>query len=128
MTESQEQVSFFQWVRLFEDRIPALQMVFSTQTGMWTVPQVAARARAEGMRKGVSDIIMLYPSGKYHGLVIEMKFGKNGMTPEQDQFIARSKEYGYQVAVCWNWVQAADVVCGYLGLQTHDPARVYFTT
>lgn len=59
-------------------------------------------ANQEGRLKGVWDVFCMIPIGKYHGLFIEFKVGKNTLTPEQVWFRKRAELKGYKTLVCYN--------------------------
>lgn len=61
----------------------------------------AGRLKAEGVRKGVSDIFVRMPAPGYHGLYIELKKRKGGrVSPEQNTWIEDAKLLGYRACVC----------------------------
>jgi hypothetical protein len=60
----------------------------------------AGRFHALGARAGVSDIVILKPSGGYHGLVLEIKVNKNRPTISQLEFLKAAREQGY--AALWS--------------------------
>jgi hypothetical protein len=43
-----------------------------------------------------------------------MKFGKNKVTPEQEQWLAYLQDVGYMTAVCYSWTEARNVILFYL--------------
>ena len=47
----------------------------------------AGKLKAEGVRAGVPDLMLLYPRHGYHGLVIELKVGHNVATREQNEWL-----------------------------------------
>lgn len=58
------------------------------------------RAKDEGMVSGVSDLIFLKPSDLFHGLCIEMKYGKGKQTDSQIDWETSVKQQGYLYVVC----------------------------
>jgi hypothetical protein len=73
-----------------------------------------------GVTSGVPDIFMAIPSDNYAGLFIEFKFGKNKLTGLQQVFIARLREVGYRVDVCYTFEEARIVVLDYLKGTDYD--------
>ena len=49
--------------------------------------RTAANLKKEGVKRGVPDICLPVSRGKYHGLYIEMKAGKNKPSKEQKEWI-----------------------------------------
>lgn len=76
---------------------------------LFAVPNAGKRANGrgkyfvrEGLTKGVSDLILLIPNKHYSGMVIEMKYGKNKLTPDQKTFLHESAALGYKALVCYS--------------------------
>lgn len=65
-----------------------------------------------------------YPANGYHGLRVEFKFGKNGLTKEQKAEIEWLKSNGYAVAVVKSPEEAARVYLRYLGAPDADIVRL----
>ena len=59
---------------------------------------------------------MPVPSSGCHGLYIELKAGRNGLTDEQVKFRAALEPLGFQFVVYRSWIEASNVVAEYLGL------------
>lgn len=47
---------------------------------------VATQLKAQGLISGVWDLLFSVPMGKYSGLFLEAKYGKNDLTPNQIEF------------------------------------------
>lgn len=80
-------------------------------------------AKAEGVRKGVSDTFLPWPVSGWHGLYIEMKKkdecpkregSKGGVTEEQAAFGEYLKRVGYGFMVCYGWDHAATTLRRYI--------------
>jgi len=85
-------------------------------------PVAGARLKAEGMRKGTSDLFLAVPiwvpEGDGYstaGLWIEMKKPGGRVTPEQGDFLARRKLAGYDTRVCYSFNEAVIAIKAYLG-------------
>lgn len=123
-SEHNEQSLLFQWAKLNEKKYPALNMMFSvpnggklpyTKTGrgkIWS-PQRLSLVQ-EGLKKGVPDIFIAWPTKLYHGFFIEMKYGKNTTSEEQKMWITKLESAGYAVAICWSFEEARDKVIDYI--------------
>ena len=57
---------------------------------------------------------MPVPRGKYHGLYIEMKAGKNKATDNQSKWLEALNNQGYVAVVCAGCAQAVEVITKYL--------------
>jgi hypothetical protein len=79
------------------------------------------KAKAEGVKAGVPDIMLPVPSWnypgqiRYCGLFIELKRPKVGVTSEkQSDWLDYLNEAGYRCHVCYGWCEAADAIRDYL--------------
>ena len=61
--------------------------------------RLGAIRRAEGIVRGVSDLILLMPRGKYHGLMIEMKTMDGYQRKEQKEWQSLVEAQGYRYEV-----------------------------
>jgi len=69
---------------------------------------------AEGALAGVPDLFLAVPSGSYHGMFIEMKWGKNKPSPEQEAFLSAVMIAGYKTLVCYSFDEFFKEVADYL--------------
>ena len=114
MSEHQEQTALFSAIRQLN--IPDLEWLFAIPNGGLRNVKVAAKLKREGVKAGVWDLLLPIPKGKYHGLFIEMKYGKNKLTDNQQCFGQFVKEQGYQAKVAYDWEQAFEVIREYMRL------------
>lgn len=70
--------------------------------------------KAEGLKKGIPDVVIFHPTEKYHGMFIEFKDGKKKLSPEQANMIELLSARGYNCCVCWTLESAIKEVRGYL--------------
>ena len=73
----------------------------------------AARMKRMGLRSGFPDLFVTLARGEYHGLFIEMKYGKNKTTKEQKEWLERLSAEGYACAVCYNAAEAIKTIESY---------------
>jgi hypothetical protein len=74
----------------------------------------AVKLKAEGVRAGVLDMFLAVTNEQYAGLFIEMKVGKNKLTPAQAEFKEMVRERGYACAVCYTLDEFMAVITDYL--------------
>ena len=74
----------------------------------------AARLKAEGMRPGVSDLILMIPSKGYHGFAIEMKYGKNKASKAQLDWLKGIEGQGYKSEIVYTKERFIEIVSDYL--------------
>lgn len=110
-TEHEEQSAFFWWIAYQ----PAIRdLTFAIPNGGDRNVLVGKKLKAEGVRRGVPDIFIAHPVGKYHGLFIEMKRRKGGtLSKEQRAWIERLTGQGYRVEVCNGYEEAVGAVQRY---------------
>lgn len=74
--------------------------------------------RAMGVKKGVPDLCLPVPRGRYHGLYIEMKTETGRTTAAQGWWGEKLLEQGYMFEVCHGWQSAVRVLQWYLNLKS----------
>ena len=111
MSEHQEQKALFEWSELQKNVYPGLSLLHAIPNGQYR----SGQKMEPGLKAGVPDICLPVPRGDYHGLYIEMKYGKNKPAPAQVWWIGQLRAQGYRVEVCYNWLAAQDVILDYLG-------------
>jgi hypothetical protein len=76
---------------------------------------VARKLKAEGQRAGVPDLFLAYPSQKWHGFFIEMKYGRKGvLTESQKEYHHRLAKQGYLVKVCRSFEDFENEIKSYI--------------
>jgi hypothetical protein len=117
-TEHGEQAALFFWAVFNRKKWPVLQWLYAIPNGGGRSPVEGSRLKAEGVKKGVSDICLPVPKQGYNGLYIEMK-RKDGtikdVKPEQAEFLEFVQSQGYYGCVCFGWEQASKTLEWYLG-------------
>jgi hypothetical protein len=78
--------------------------------------QMGACMKLEGLKSGVPDVFIAFPSGKSPGLFIEFKAGKNKLTEKQKDMIEKLLAQGYCCYVCYSMDEAIKVTSEYLGV------------
>lgn len=114
-SEHDEQAALIRWATLASGTMPELRRLFAVPNGGARHPAVAAKLKAEGVKPGVSDLILLVPRHGYHGLLIEMKAAKGRLSKAQDEWLTAHAKDGYATYVCHDWESAKAVLVAYLG-------------
>lgn len=114
MSEHAHQAALFQWAAIEGKQRPILNLLFAIPNGGLRSYITAARLKEEGVKAGVPDIFFPVARGDYHGLFIEMKYGRNKQTAEQRAWEKELRQGGYACALCRNWSDAVEVVEWYL--------------
>ena len=118
-SEHDEQVRLFQWAELAAGRYPELREMFAVPNGGHRHKATAGKLRAEGVKAGVEDVMLLVPRGKYHGLLIEMKRADSHPSDTKLAQVAWHRVHearGYCVWVCRGFEEARRVVMDYLSM------------
>lgn len=118
MTETQEQINLIKWGQQpsVRGQYPELALLFHIPNERSDKVQ-AAILKKMGVRKGVPDLCLPVPSGRYHGLFIEMKQENGRASDEQLWWLEHLKANDYAAAVCYGWKQATEVLEWYLNLK-----------
>ena len=117
-SETTEQITLFQWAERTKSILPELAL-------MYHVPNEGKRTnggilKAAGLKSGVPDVVLPVSCNGFHGLYIELKFGKNKATKAQEEYMELLKEQQYKTAVCYGFEEAKKVILEYLS----EPGRM----
>lgn len=123
MNEAQEQRFLFQWANLAQQQYPELKLMHHIPNGGKRDAKTAINLKHEGVKAGVPDICLPVARGKFHGLYIELKVGKNKPTPKQLEWIYALEQEGYAVKVCYGWLEARETIENYLSLNCLELLR-----
>lgn len=117
MSEHHEQVALFQWAAYQANTTPELEMLFAVPNGGHRHKATAGKMKAEGQKAGVPDVWLPVPRCGCHGLIIEMKYGKGRVRPNQKWWLNSLTRLGYKTAVCYSFEEAREVLESYLEIQ-----------
>lgn len=114
--EAREQEWLFRWAEFKALEFPELSLLYHIPNGGKRNAKEAANLKRQGVKAGVPDLCLPVARGKYHGLYIELKAGKNKPTDKQNEWVQKLNEQGYLSLVCVGWNTAAEVIESYLKL------------
>lgn len=110
--EHRIQSSCVQWFRLqYPTHATAL---FAVPNGGRRDRVSGAKLKAEGVLPGVSDLILLLPRGRHHGLLIEMKTERGKQSQAQRDWQRDMVHRGYKYMVIRSIDEFIDRVTDYL--------------
>lgn len=112
MSEHDEQVKLINWAKT----VPELDCLFAIPNGGQRHIAVAAKLKREGVRAGVPDIFVALARGGYHGLFLEMKFGKGRLSDKQIIWLERLHLNNYKTIVAHGFIEARFEILSYLNL------------
>lgn len=123
-SEAQEQAALFQWASYF----PELDWMYAVPNGGSRNKIEAANLKRQGVKSGVSDIVLPLPRGKYHGAYIEMKIGRNKPSEHQKEFLRFVNEQGYCGVVCYGFDDARKFILDYMkGKDQDERCKLYIS-
>lgn len=117
--EDNHQKALFTWANT-QKTYPELSGLFAIPNGGFRNAREGARMKAQGVKAGFPDIGLLVARNGYHGLFIELKRPivkgtvKPTVSKEQTEWLARLNFNGYKATVCFGWLDAKEVIEGYL--------------
>lgn len=120
--EHYEQVRIFHH---FESNAPDIyRRLVATPNGGWRGKKAGGFMQAEGQKKGYPDMSLDVARGVYHGMRIELKYGKNSLSAEQRDYLRQLSDDGYYSVHCVGWMEAVEAITAYYLLASGDVAPV----
>lgn len=113
-SEKTEQETVIQWCGWQQGKYPELKLIYHVPNGGSRNTVEAANLKRQGVKAGVPDLCLPVPKNGYHGLYIEMKYGKNKTTEKQEEWLKELTVQGYFTAVCYGAEEAKRVIARYL--------------
>lgn len=93
---------------------PALRLLFHPANGEKRSRATGGRLKAMGVVPGVPDLLLLHPSGPFHGLGLELKALGGDLSAAQARVLLDLHAAGYAVTVCWSPETAISAIVEYL--------------
>ena len=116
-TESQVQMAIVSWAKLHENQYPKLRMLFHVTNQGKRSWRLGKEFKAMGMKKGVSDLILLAPSREYHFFCLEVKRKGEKPTKEQLEFLTLVDFNGGKGQWCDSVDEGILKIKSYLGIK-----------
>lgn len=114
-SEHEAQALVIKWAEwMAAGKYPELKLLFAVPNGLFTTKAQAGKAKAEGLKSGVPDLILPIPRGGYSGMALEMKHGKNKLSENQEWWLKTLSKYGWYCTVCWTRDDAVNALEEYL--------------
>lgn len=116
--ETQEQIWLMQW-----GQQPSIRRQYPELKYLYHIPnersdkRQAAILKKMGVKRGVPDLCLPVPRGKYHGLYIEMKRADGGtVSDDQSWWNEQLLSLGYASVFCSGWESGKEALLWYLNL------------
>jgi hypothetical protein len=114
-TEHEEQVKYFQYLKIMEHKYPLLAIAHASPNGSLRNKIVAKKIKAEGGKTGIPDIFIPIANDQYSGLFIELKRVKRSVLSEDQKFIINClNDNGFLAIVCYGAQDAYNTTMFYL--------------
>ncbi|MDO5149688.1 MAG: VRR-NUC domain-containing protein [Oscillospiraceae bacterium] len=112
--EAAEQTALFRWADFMSGQFPEIEMLYHIPNGGSRNKIEAAHLKQQGVKAGVPDLCLPVARGEYHGLYIELKYGKNKPTENQKRWINHLRSQNYKAEVAYGWEEASKIILEYL--------------
>lgn len=110
--ESEIQHAIFSWAR---DHRICKRYLFAIPNGGSRNLVEAYHLKQQGVKKGVSDMMLAYPTKGAHGLWIELKRNRKAkLTLEQERWLEEMNKLGYVAKVAYGFDDACLIIEDYL--------------
>jgi hypothetical protein len=118
LSEHKEQVSFIHKAKKYlrdKGREELIPLLFAIPNGGARDRIAASAMKMEGVRAGVPDLFFAHPSGRYHGLFIEMKKRVGGsLSPDQKEMLKALEGQDYACHVALGYDEAVSGFVRYI--------------
>ena len=119
--EAEIQEAYISWVR--SQTLPYFDGIHSSLNGVRLRPNVAKKAKREGMLAGVADVFVPVASKHknvwYHGLYLEFKTEKGELSSAQRRFRNYCHAFDYAYVIVRTTASAIDVTKRYLSFSPY---------
>lgn len=127
--EHQHQVALIAWAHRMrlppaadvEEGATIAHYLLAVPNGGRRAPREAARLKAEGVKPGVSDLLLPLRRDGFAGLWLELKAPKGKPTELQHEWLRRMARAGYRAEWRDSWTDAAAVIADYVGVLPPQP-------
>lgn len=105
----------FECIQLLKNEFPHVKWISNILDGVYK--GMLVRKHSKGMRNepGTSDIVILEPVGKEHGMCLEVKTLTGVLSKEQKQFLLDMWAKGYRAEVGYGLDECFELIKKYLG-------------
>jgi len=121
--EHSEQSQLVEWAHLQRGKFPGLGMLYAIPNGGHRHIGAAMKLKKEGVKRGVPDLCLPVPMGKYHGMYIEFKpehvpgeTNKTYPSLSQKQWLRALDKLGYKAVLVYGFEEGKAAILDYLTL------------
>ena len=119
-SENQHQMAVIKWTQQagIRRKWPELSLLHHIPNERLCTQRQGKMLKLMGVKRGVPDLFLPVPRGRYHGLWIEMKTETGSTTDDQEWWGEHLLSQGYMWEVCHGWQSAVRILEWYMGLST----------
>lgn len=125
-SEHSEQVALIDWALNNRGFYPELEHLIAIPNGGWRDKNTARKLKAEGVKPGVSDLLLPVKRAPYSGLWLELKAGDNLPTRDQINWLIAMIHQGFAAYLAWEYEQAQPALVAYLTNAWAQPPVEWF--
>ena len=112
--ESGHQEAIFSWCDYNRNRYPELELLYHVPNGGKRDAATARALKRQGVKAGISDLVLPVARCGYHGLYVELKAPGGKLEQSQADFLQAVEQQGYLALVCVGWQAAVQALSVYL--------------
>lgn len=120
VSEANEQEAVMIWAAHNAWKYPCLRWLFHIPNGGYRNAAEAVHFKRLGVKAGVPDLFLPFPSNGHHGLFIEMKSAKGRPSALQKEWVDWLNANGYMAVVCYGAGEAINALEVYLNERRLD--------
>lgn len=125
-SEHGEQVAIIEWSLNNRGFYPELELLIAIPNGGWRDKATAKKLKQEGVKPGVSDLLLPVPKMGYCGLWMELKAGDGLPSREQINWLVAMIHQGFAAYIAWEYEQAVPAFVSYLTSAWVQPPVEWF--
>ena len=118
--ESGHQEAIFSWCDYNRNRHPELALLYHVPNGGKRDAATARALKRQGVKAGISDLVLPVARSGYHGLYVELKAPGGKLEQSQIDFMQAVEAQGYFARVCVGWQAAVQTLSAYLDEAAQD--------
>lgn len=112
--ESGHQEAIFSWCDYNRVMYPELELLYHVPNGGKRDAATARALKRQGVKAGISDLVLPVARCGYHGLYVELKAPGGKLEQSQTDFLQSVEKQGYLALVCVGWQAAVQTLGTYL--------------
>lgn len=107
----------------FKEKYPDRMIIANPNGGKRNVFE-AMRMKQMGVLSGVYDLFIPEPVYPFHGLWVEMKYGKGNLSDNQKEFKDKISARGYAAVECWNEKEFEKILTEYFSKHAFQELQI----